>query len=366
MQFSEIEIIQMRARLDQTRPLETLRIRTRADTSLPWRDATVLRQDEGFWGMCIAGERGMLSLPTEALRGGVGTLHTLTTEAADASARRKQEARRQACDHTTAVAAAEATASEKFKEKDELLRERLSLSPGSYEKVRQQMLHPSPVAVGDLLVRRVPAGRNIVLRQAVVDSIAAPLREANEAREKTARERADRKRLKRQASAATKHGGVPNTKKARHCTAVEFIGGMENDAAITARAEATAARDRAAEIPALLSEIGSGGAETIGVRKLSKLLVWRMQQLGVAMPPGLSAQAKNRSALVQLLDGTRTTRPRCRSARRDARRDTRSDECDRSRNCRPCARGGRRSRVPCCRCCRQRRGPRQRERRRER
>ena len=141
---------------------------------------------------------------------------------------------------------------------------------------------------------------------------------------------------------------------------------MFADAAITARAEATAARDRAAEIPALLSEIGSGGAEAIGVRKLSKLLVWRMQQLGVAMPPGLSAQAKNRSALVQLLDGTRTTRPRCRSARRDARRDTRSDECDRSRNCRPCARGGRRSRVPCCRCCRQRRGPRQRERRRER
>ena len=59
MQFSEIEIIQMRARLDQTRPLETLRIRTRADTSSPWRDATVLRQDEGFWGMCIACGRGM-------------------------------------------------------------------------------------------------------------------------------------------------------------------------------------------------------------------------------------------------------------------------------------------------------------------
>ena len=85
-------------------------------------------------------------------------------------------------------------------------------------------------------------------------------------------------------------------KKARHCTAVEFIGGMENDAAITARAEATAARDRAAEIPALLSEIGSGGAETIGVRKLSKLLVWRMQQLGVAMPPGLAAKETKENA----------------------------------------------------------------------
>ena len=316
----------MRARLNQTRPLETLRIRTRADISAPWRDATVLRLDEGFWGMCIAGERGMLSLPTEVLRGGVGALHTLTTDAADVSARRKQEARRQACDHTTAVAAAEATASEKFKEKDQLLRERLSLSPGSFEKVRQQMLCPSPVAVGDLLVRRVPAGRNIVLRQAVVDSIAAPLREANETREKTARERADRKRLKRQASATTKHGGVPNTKKARHCTAVELIGGIENDAAIMARAEATAARDRAAEIPALPSEIGSGGAETIGVRKLSKLLVWRMQQLGVAMPPGLSAQAKNRSALVQLwtAHAPRDLAGAARDATRDATREATS------------------------------------------
>ena len=283
---TDSEIVATQSTLKRVPPGKTVEGRARDTESDEWMDATAMRMGNGWLlGFPRDAHDPEVIVTTQELIDRVPTLFTMTSASADAAraAKRDTISKKRKAEFDEAEARSQARA--QFEANEEEARIAAGVSPGSFVKLKKQIVAPSPLEINNHKIYKDPSlggtSRDVVIRQVVLDGLGRDLRQSLEHTKKRDAAAASAKEDKRGWC------NVPDTRRAVDCGGEALLGQVARMRTAGSVARETAQRKLTEAVPALLRQINrTSDASKLGVQKLIKLLTFYE-----AKPDGLKAKA---------------------------------------------------------------------------